>query len=249
MPPPQEAHAKSDEIVVFILRTETECSECRRPLLKGNFLRLEKKRPLCLDCADLGRLEYLPRGDTAVTRRTTKYSALRAVVVQWSRTRKRYERQGILAPPEAIRRAEEESLADAPLRERRRVQEALRREVEDRDYIAAVTLKLKELFPGCPLDEARAIAEHACQKHSGRVGRSAAAKEFDPKALRLAVIAHIRHQHTPYDHLLGRLGDRQLARAEVRRDMERLLAQWEGPAKPARPAEHGSPSPPVPNRP
>ena len=49
------------------------------------------------------------------------------------------------------------------------------------------------MFPGCPPDEARAIAEHACQENSGRVGRSAAAKEFDPAALRLAVIAHIRH--------------------------------------------------------
>ncbi|MGO8678306.1 MAG: DUF2293 domain-containing protein [Limisphaerales bacterium] len=227
MPTPQEADAKSDELVVFILRTEAECSECGCTLRKGNFLRVENKRPLCLDCADLGRLEYLPRGDTAVTRRATKYSALRAVVVEWSRTRKRYERQGILAVPEAIRRAEEESLADAPLRERRRVQEAARREVEDRDYVAAVTQKLTELFPGCPPDEARAIAEHACQKYSGRVGRSAAAKQLDPVMLRLAVIAHIRHEHTPYDRLLSHFADRQLARAEIRPAVERLLEQWE----------------------
>jgi hypothetical protein len=231
MPPPQETQRKSDEIVVFILRTESKCSECERALYKGNFLRLEKERPVCLECADLGHLEYLPRGDTAVTRRATKYSALRAVVVQWSRTRKRYERQGILALPEAIRRAEEESLADAPLRERRRLQEAVRREAQDRDYIAAVTQRLGELFPGCPPEETRAIAEHACQKYSGRVGRSAAAKQLDPAALRLAVIARIRHEHTPYDRLLCQFADRQLARAEVRRDVDPLLAQWEGAAR------------------
>jgi hypothetical protein len=223
----QEPDAKSGEIMVFMLRTEAECSECGRVLLKGNFLRREKERPLCLDCADLGRLEYLARGDAAVTRRATKYSVLRAVVLQWSRTRKRYERQGILALPQAIRRAEEESLADAALRQRRREQAAPRREAQDREYIAAVTRTLAEIFPVCPPGEARAIAEHACQKHSGRVSRSAAAKQFDPAALRLAVIAHLRHQHTPYDRLLGRLADRQLARAEVRREVERLLAQWE----------------------
>ena len=191
------------EIVVFIVRKDTKCEECGKHLSGGSFLRIEKERPLCLDCADLGHLEYLPRGDAAVTRRAAKHSALRAVAVRWSNTRKRYERQGILAQPEAIRRAEEESLGDAELRARRRERESLRREVEDERSTAAVAGKLKELFPGCPPGEAEAIAEHACAKHSGRVGRSAAAKEFDPVALRLAVTAHIRHQHTPYNHLLG----------------------------------------------
>jgi hypothetical protein len=105
MRPESESAQKPKENVVFILRTETKCVECGRDLFKGNFLRLEKEQPLCLDCADLGHLEYLPRGDAAVTRRTTKHSALKAVVVQWSRTRNRYERQGILAIPEASRMA------------------------------------------------------------------------------------------------------------------------------------------------
>jgi len=116
------------------------------------------------------------------------------------------DRQGILAQPEAIRRAEEESLGDAELRERRRERESLRREAKDEQYVAAVAGKLKELFPGCPPGEAEAIAEHACAKYSGRVGRSAAAKELDPAALRLAVIAHIRHEQTQVD-LRGRSGD------------------------------------------
>src|SRR5205807_1283740 len=112
------------EIVVFMVRRDTKCSECERELFHGSLLRMEREQPLCMDCADLGHLEYLPRGDVAVTRRASKYTRLRAVVVEWSRTRKRYERQGILAEPEAIRRAEEESLADAELRERRREQNA-----------------------------------------------------------------------------------------------------------------------------
>lgn len=225
--------ARSDEIVVFILRTETKCAECGDELFKGSFLRVENDRPLCLDCADLGHLEFLPRGDTAVTRRATKHSPLRAVAVQWSRSRKRYERQGILALPAAIRQAEEECLADGELRARRREQEIPRREAQDRQYIAMVAERLKAAYPGCPANEADAIAAHACEKHSGRVGRTAAAKEFDPMALRLAVIAHVRHQHTRYDRLLAKFGDRQLARAEVRAKIDEILEKWEGAARPS----------------
>ncbi len=112
---PSEERA-GNEIVVSMLRSNTACSECGRELGKGNFLRKEGDKGLCLECADLDHLEFLPSGDAAVTRRATKYSSLHAVVVQWSRTRKRYERQGILAEPEAVRRAEEESLADADFR-------------------------------------------------------------------------------------------------------------------------------------
>ncbi len=104
------------------------------------------------------------------------------------RARKRYERQGILVTAEALRRAEEECLADEERRARQRERAAERRENEDLEYLAAVTVKLKELFPGCPPEEAARIATWSCQKHSGRVGRSAAAKDFDPQALRLAVM-------------------------------------------------------------
>jgi len=58
------------------------------------------------------------------------------------------------------------------------------------------------------------------------VGRSAAAKQLDNDAVRLAVIAHIRHGHTDYDLLLNRLGDRMLARAEVRDQVEGMLRRW-----------------------
>ena len=87
--------------------------------------------------------------------------------------------------------------------------------------------KLKELFPGCPPAEAAQIAAWTCRKHSGRVGRSAAAKELDPQALRLAVIAHIRHEHTGYDKLLMDDCDRTKARQQVRGKIEQVLARWE----------------------
>jgi hypothetical protein len=67
-----------------------------------------------------------------------------------------------------------------------------------------------------------------CRKHSGRIGRSAAAKELNPEALRLAVIAHIRHQHTRYDELLMKHGDCALVREMVRHEIDCVLRRWEG---------------------
>ncbi|MSU57166.1 MAG: DUF2293 domain-containing protein [Pedosphaera sp.] len=224
---------KPSEIVVFMVRRETECAGCGRELFDGNLLRMEANRPLCLDCADLGHLEFLTSGNTALTRRAAKYSPLWAVVVRWARARKRYERQGILVTREAIDCAETECLADEESRARRRERAAARREGEDREYEAAVAEKLKEMFPSCPAESAGRIAAWTCRKHSGRVGRSAAAKDFDPEALRLAVIAHVRHEHTRYDELLMQHGDRQQARSEVRSGIDRVLSQWENPAGPA----------------
>ncbi len=221
------ARGKSDDIVVFMVRRDTKCAECGCELFDGNLLRMENNRPPCMDCADLGHLEFLASGNTALTRRATKHSPLRAVVVRWARARKRYERQGILATPEAIAKAEEECLADEDRRARQRERAAERREVEDSEYQSAITAKLKELFPGCPPESAERIAAWTCRKHSGRVGRSAAAKEFDPAALRLAVIAHIRHEHTNYDELLMKSGDRQGARAGVRGKIDAVLERWE----------------------
>lgn len=223
-PPGQQ---DSNDIVVFMVRRDTKCAECACELFDGSLLRMENNQPLCLECADLAHLEFLSAGNTALTRRATKHSPLRAVVVRWARSRNRYERQGILVTPAAIDLAEAECLADEERRARQRERAAERRQVEDQQYEATVTEKLRELFPGCPAEEARRIAAWTCRKHSGRVGRSAAAKEFDPQALRLAVVAHIRHEHTKYDELLMKHGDRQLARAEVRGKIEQVRSRWE----------------------
>lgn len=228
--PDTSATSAKKDLVVFMNRKDSTCAECNAELHSGGFLRMEGDRPLCLDCADLGHLEYLPAGNTALTRRATRHSPLRAVVVQWSRARKRYERQGILVTPEAIDQAEKDCEADEDVRAQARVRAAFRREQEDREYQATVATRLKELFPGCPTAEARAIAAWTCQKHSGRVGRSAGAKALDPLPLRLAVIASIRHVHTAYDQELMAHGDRTLARAQVAADIDRILSRWETPA-------------------
>jgi hypothetical protein len=218
------------EIVVFSVIKPSQCTECGTELLKGGLLRLEQEKALCADCADLGHLEFLPSGDAAVTRRASKYSKLRVVVVRWSRSRKRYERQGILVEPEAIIRAEEESLADAEVRARRQKRAAERRVVLDQDFVADFARAIREQYPKCPAGSETKIAEHACRKYSGRVGRSTAAKEFSEEAIRLAVAAHIRHCHTDYDELLDRYADRQMARREVRDQVSAILEDWQRPA-------------------
>jgi len=80
--------------------------------------------------------------------------------------------------------------------------------------------------PGCPESEATAIAEHACLKYSGRVGRSADAKRFDPEAIGLAVRAHVRHVHTNYDELLTSGWERHEARSQAIPQVEEVLQQW-----------------------
>ncbi len=70
------------------------------------------------------------------------------------------------------------------------------------------------------------IAEHACLKHAGRIGRSAAARQFDETAIELAVQAHVRHQHTDYDEPLARGMERGEARAAVRAAVEGVLDGW-----------------------
>ena len=76
-------------------------------------------------CADLDHLIFLPSGNTALTRRARKHSNLSAVVLKWSRARKRYERQGLLVEEQAIKRAEAECLADDEVRARRGEREAI----------------------------------------------------------------------------------------------------------------------------
>ena len=217
---------KPVDIVVFVVRKEAECDGCGKELGRGSMILVVDGKSACLDCADLDHLVFLPSGDAALTRRAGKHSRLRAVVVRWSTARKRYERQGTLVEEAALERAEEECEADADQRVARREREEIRRAELDQRYVADFERHLRAVFPRCPAKEARQIAEHACRKHSGRVGRSAAAKEFDPEAIRLAVIAHIRHERTRYDELLMRGWDRHEARAEVAFELDGVLRAW-----------------------
>jgi hypothetical protein len=219
--------SSASEIVVFWILRDSVCAECGEELGKGRFLRMEAERALCLACADLDHLVFLGRGDAALTRRASRHSTLRAVVVRFSRSRKRYERQGVLVEETALTRAEQECLSDAEARRLARERAAERRQELDADYVEKFARRVGDRFPGCPGGEQHAIAEHACRKYSGRVGRSAAAKEFETRAVELAVRAHVRHAHTQYDELLSRGVSRGEARGLVAGLVAKRLEQWE----------------------
>jgi hypothetical protein len=110
--------------------------------------------------------------------------------------------------------------------ESHRARRAYREAELDREYIAAFAAGIRENFPGCPPDDARMIAEHACRKYSERVGRSAAAKRFEPDAIRLAVTAAVRHDFTNYNELLLKGHDRYDARALIRDQVEEVMDEW-----------------------
>ncbi|MFE5510767.1 DUF2293 domain-containing protein [Streptomyces sp. NPDC056529] len=202
------------------------CAECRRGPLERMIL--EFNAPVCLDCADLGHLVFLPRGDTALTRRAREGSTLWAVVVRHNRRRTRYERQGLLVEEAALAAAERTCLADAEARARRRARDAARRAVLDTEVTAALRAEILRLFPSCPVDRAGEIAAHASAKGSGRVGRTAAGRSLDHGAVTAAVRAGVRHVDTPYDTLLMQGVPRHQARTRVAPAIEAVLRAWRG---------------------
>ena len=223
------ARRKSEDLKVFISHRDSKCDECGEELGRKAWITLEEnKGALCLTCADLDELVFLPSGDAALTRRARKHSVLSAVVLKFSKARGRYERQGLLVEESALDEAEAECLADAEARERRADRERERRAELDQSYVEQFAQRIRELFPACPAKRELQIAEHACRKYSGRVGRSAAARSFDETAVLLAVAAHIRHRETNYDELLATEWDRTDAREEIKQRVDELLRRWQG---------------------
>ena len=108
----------------------------------------------------------------------------------------------------------------------------LKRDVEDHIHLLVglrATHRIADVLreiKACPAGREITIAEHACLKYSGRVGRSASAKSLDEAAVRLAVIAHIRHRETAYDKLLAKGYERREARAAVESAVSEVLDRW-----------------------
>jgi len=98
-----------DLVVIEPLGRDWTCHRCGGT---GGILMMEAGGPACLRCAGLDHLVWLPSGDAALTRRAGAGSKAKAVVVRFSRARKRYQRQGLLVEPEALRQAEAELAAE-----------------------------------------------------------------------------------------------------------------------------------------
>lgn len=229
MEPNPRFELKSKEIVVFELvgKKDSLCSGCKKELGKGSLLTMEKDKGLCLECADLDHLVWLPSGDAALTRRAKKHSKLWAVIVKFSRSRGRYERQGLLVEEEALAQAEKECEADQDVRDARREYDAERRAQQDELLTRQMQTRLLEIFPGCGEKDAARIANHTSERGSGRVGRSEAGRKLDEEALRLAATAYVRHRYTNYDELLMQGMERSVARQLVRNAIEAVLNRWE----------------------
>ncbi|GAA4049902.1 DUF2293 domain-containing protein [Nonomuraea soli] len=214
---------KVPDLVVVVPQKAWTCADCGET---GPYLIMEEERPHCLTCTDLDHLVLLPAGNATLSRRAKKESTLSAVVVEFNRRRKIYQRVGVLVEEAALALAEEQCLADEEVRLRRRDRDRERRDHQDEEYQARMAAEIARLFPGCPDGRAEEIARHAGRRGSGRVGRTAAAKVLDENAITLAVVASVRHLDTDYDTLLMQGVPRMLARERIREKIEAKLASW-----------------------
>lgn len=81
------------QLVVISPLREWTCARCSGT---GGLLFMEDSNPLCMSCAGLDHLVFLPAGN---------------VVLRFSRARRRYERQGLLVERAALEQAERECLS------------------------------------------------------------------------------------------------------------------------------------------
>jgi hypothetical protein len=95
----EKASRTPELVVVQPLNTTWTCHRCGGT---SDFLMMENPGPACLRCVGLDDLEFLPAGDTLLTRRAKAKSVRYAVVVRFSRSRRRYERRGLLVEPQAL---------------------------------------------------------------------------------------------------------------------------------------------------
>jgi hypothetical protein len=213
-------------LVVVSPLSDWSCVSCDGT---GAFLTMDDAGPTCLTCADLDHLVFLPSGDAALTRRARKGSGLSAVVVRFSRARRRYERQGVFVERAALDAAELQCLGDEAAREQRRERDREYRARQDMVLVSQLAQEILRLFPDCPAPRAAAISAHTSVRGSGRVGRSAAGRALADEAITSAVVASVRHEDTSYDRLLMSGVPRGDARDLVRAEIDLVLDAWRRP--------------------
>ena len=82
----------------------------------------------------------------------------------------------------------------------------------------AIRKALRALAPGIPLSDAEAVIALAERRHM---------KDLPPSiAVWLATVAHVRHLHTDYEHLLAEGYDRDAARFFVIDATNEVLTSW-----------------------
>jgi hypothetical protein len=101
----EKASRAPELVVIQPLNGEWICHRCGGT---GGLLMMEDPGAACLRCVGLDDLDYLPAGNTLLTRRAKAKSTRYAVVVRFGRTPGRYERLGLLVEPQALADAQRE---------------------------------------------------------------------------------------------------------------------------------------------
>lgn len=214
---------------IFITKKQKlQCKECGKAVSEGELFvaEAEKYKGTCFSCSPFVNYTFLPPGNAALTRRSKKQSLNCGVVLAWSQRRRRYERQGQYVEAEAIEKAQAECNQDAMARAVKNKKAAELRIIQDKEYVQSFGKAIRKHYPNCPKQREFEIAQHACEKYSGRVGRTADAKKFDTLMIDLAVEAHIRHVETNYDLQFGKGRLKKEIRADLSLTIKSILASW-----------------------
>lgn len=165
---------------------------------------------------------FVPKGDVYITKncRQETYLAGQTVYVVVDKRRKPI---GLRCPASIFKAVQDLNQATAA----KRAEAVQKRDAAiEGDFEEA----LKRLFPNAPKESIAKIVSHALKKRSRRVGRSGTV-QLDDK-VKLAVRAHIRHQHTEYEQLLRQGTNREKARLQVFSKLNEVARLWGGrPAK------------------
>ncbi|KAL4944447.1 hypothetical protein BDV06DRAFT_233279 [Aspergillus oleicola] len=162
---------------------------------------------------------FVPRGDVYITRncRSKTKESRRVVYKIYDNTGKKP--LGIRVPHSVQQTIQSSAKATASTR-------AAAVAVRDEKDLSASRSLLRTQFSLMPNDQLESILHHAYLKGSGRVGRTSTTSDRH-KAV-LAVEAHIRHTHTPYEALLKEGKDREAARKAVWPAVQAIRAAWMG---------------------
>ena len=214
---------------IFLTKKETlRCRDCKQPVRLGQAYVAESENHsgTCLSCSPFASLAFLPPGDAAMTRRSKKHSSICGILFAWNRRRKRFERKGQYVEAKAIEIARLECAKDKEKRALKNEKAAVVRAEHDKVYIKEFAIAIRKRYPNCPRNREVEIAKHACEKYSGRVGRTAGAKQFDAKMIDLAVEAHIRHKETNYDSQFKTGKTKRVIRSNVKESIDLILRRW-----------------------
>jgi hypothetical protein len=134
------------KIEVLISPDSFSCPKCNRDFLVGDLKYYNGSEYICLGCAELDYLIYLPSGNHCLTRRAQKYSKVSANVYRQNKSKHRYERKGTLVEKNALSTAEKECEKDSNYREEHRKKAKVYRDKKELQYRNNFAKKIRNLF-------------------------------------------------------------------------------------------------------